>query len=1047
MLKRSSLIVLEWLAGFIGIGIVLGAVLFVRLAANPITMEDLTPILIDRLSDPSRGISASISSSALRWDSDQREIVADLQGLILHNKDGGVIATVPQAEARVRALPLLIGSVRFSSVKASGANINLERTIEGQLTLLGVEPQVKVKRKGVGGMGALLAKWPERVNNVQNQLERLGNVSVTASRLTITDRIADTTLTGTMPSLVVETSSNDAITGTGTLTIDTKPQPVTLTLDLRLFPDQGTGETIISFDQINPAMLGRMDQDYGALLPVDVTFKGYANITYMPDATMQATVAIDSLDKGVLIIPDMTDPLTVDKLSLNASLVATDSAGINRVTLNYLKAQRAGATITLTGTVGMAQSDDVRDLTVQAVVQNLPMNDVSPLWPVTAASNARAWVIPNMRDGMVTEATFEIVGQIPWADDGPKTDGFTYSKVGGTITLDNATVDYYRPLPPITQARAVATYDDKAFHIVIGGGRLLGLSLKEGGVVDIGGLSEDIQPMKTTVTAAGPLTDVLTVISSKPLEYLQKLDLDAQSMTGDVELTLDMGLPLLNALKMEEVDLKIDATAKNFASEKLVPALKLTQGDMRAQITTKQMSVKGDVTASGARVNVDWLEDFTAAAGQPGSTATIRANFIKPELEALGIDMVGAMDGALPATLTYKRFTAQPDELALQVDLTPVALDIPRLTYKKAKDVKGALIAEGTIKDGVITIDDIDADGPALDIKGSATLGKDGSLQSLKLATARIGENNAVIDYDKTGGVPKINIKGKQLNIGAFMDDGAAKPEEEKKPDEPASSYDIVIDLERAVFASEDAAAGRKERYFAPFKLSAARNMEGWQRISLNASASGAVPLLADLTPTPSGQSLTLETRDLGKVMYALDWTDDIMGGWLQVAGRGKPGKPLYADMIVSDYRVLDLPFLVRLLSAVSLDGILTAAKSSEGLAFKRLKGEIIIEGDNIKFKDVRTSGGALGLTAAGTINAETNNIDLEGTVVPFSTANKMLGSIPIVGQLLTGGEGGGLFAATYYAKGKLDDPQVSVNPLSVLAPGFLRNVFFLDND
>jgi len=41
----------------------------------------------------------------------------------------------------------------------------------------------------------------------------------------------------------------------------------------------------------------------------------------------------------------------------------------------------------------------------------------------------------------------------------------------------------------------------------------------------------------------------------------------------------------------------------------------------------------------------------------------------------------------------------------------------------------------------------------------------------------------------------------------------------------------------------------------------------------------------------------------------------------------------------------------------------------------------------------------------------------------------------------LTGG-GGGVFAATYRVTGPLDDARVSVNPLSTLAPGFLRNLF-----
>jgi hypothetical protein len=53
-----------------------------------------------------------------------------------------------------------------------------------------------------------------------------------------------------------------------------------------------------------------------------------------------------------------------------------------------------------------------------------------------------------------------------------------------------------------------------------------------------------------------------------------------------------------------------------------------------------------------------------------------------------------------------------------------------------------------------------------------------------------------------------------------------------------------------------------------------------------------------------------------------------------------------------------------------------------------------------------------------------------------------VLGNIPLLGTILTGPEGGGVFAANYRMRGAIDNPDVSVNPLSTLAPGILRNIF-----
>ena len=56
---------------------------------------------------------------------------------------------------------------------------------------------------------------------------------------------------------------------------------------------------------------------------------------------------------------------------------------------------------------------------------------------------------------------------------------------------------------------------------------------------------------------------------------------------------------------------------------------------------------------------------------------------------------------------------------------------------------------------------------------------------------------------------------------------------------------------------------------------------------------------------------------------------------------------------------------------------------------------------------------------------------------------NSFLGKIPLLGNLLAGTEdGGGVFAANFSITGPLEDPKASVNPLSALTPGILRNLF-----
>ena len=135
-----------------------------------------------------------------------------------------------------------------------------------------------------------------------------------------------------------------------------------------------------------------------------------------------------------------------------------------------------------------------------------------------------------------------------------------------------------------------------------------------------------------------------------------------------------------------------------------------------------------------------------------------------------------------------------------------------------------------------------------------------------------------------------------------------------------------------------------------------------------------------------------------------------------------------------------DAPALARLLQVLSLTGIFSALNQT-GLDFVTLDGEFRYFGGVLEVKDTRAFGSSIGITTAGSIFTGANVVRLDGTIVPAYTINQVLGKIPILGQILTGGKSEGVFAANYALSGSLENPEVSVNPLSALAPGFLRNL------
>ena len=139
---------------------------------------------------------------------------------------------------------------------------------------------------------------------------------------------------------------------------------------------------------------------------------------------------------------------------------------------------------------------------------------------------------------------------------------------------------------------------------------------------------------------------------------------------------------------------------------------------------------------------------------------------------------------------------------------------------------------------------------------------------------------------------------------------------------------------------------------------------------------------------------------------------------------------------------MVNAPVLARLLSIMALTGILDALEGG-GLAFSDLSAPFELQQGTLEIREARASGTTMGFTANGKIFQHADVVDLKGTVIPAYALNSVFGRIPLLGDLFTGGEkGGGIFAAAYTMTGPIEEPVVSVNPLSALTPGFLRNVF-----
>jgi hypothetical protein len=118
---------------------------------------------------------------------------------------------------------------------------------------------------------------------------------------------------------------------------------------------------------------------------------------------------------------------------------------------------------------------------------------------------------------------------------------------------------------------------------------------------------------------------------------------------------------------------------------------------------------------------------------------------------------------------------------------------------------------------------------------------------------------------------------------------------------------------------------------------------------------------------------------------------------------------------------------------------------ANENVSMERFDCDFVFDDSFVILKKGVGKSISLGFTVDGKLDRRNRTYALKGNLIPARFLNSILNNIPILGPLLSGGEGEGLFAMSYTVTGPFDKPDISANPLSMLAPGFLRKLFSPD--
>ncbi|MDC3068612.1 AsmA-like C-terminal region-containing protein [Candidatus Pelagibacter sp.] len=143
------------------------------------------------------------------------------------------------------------------------------------------------------------------------------------------------------------------------------------------------------------------------------------------------------------------------------------------------------------------------------------------------------------------------------------------------------------------------------------------------------------------------------------------------------------------------------------------------------------------------------------------------------------------------------------------------------------------------------------------------------------------------------------------------------------------------------------------------------------------------------------------------------------------------------SKLIIDNFKVQEVPALAKLLTLASLQGIADLL-TGEGIRFTDFEMKFSNKDELMRIEELYAIGPAISLLMEGYIESD-DLVSLKGTMVPATTINRTISSIPLLGDILVGKKvGEGVFGVSFKIKGPPKKLKTTVNPVKTLTPRFI---------
>ncbi|YBV97572.1 RNA-binding protein [Phyllobacteriaceae bacterium JZ32] len=674
-------------------------------------------------------------------------------------------------------------------------------------------------------------------------------------------------------------------------------------------------------------------------------------------------------------------------------------------------------------------------------IPEMPVAHAKQLWPIDVADGARLWVLTNLYGGKLTNSRIDIAFPGGRFNGPGKPAPLTADEIKADFFITDTRFDVVGDLPPVRDATGAVSVRGSHTTVTLEKGTAYTPSNRQADVSK-GTLIIPWGPQRPVladldITVKGDAAAIAEIISYRPIDALKHAPFTPEEVSGDVSSRIFVTFPVTRDAPEGSLKWNADIDFTGLDITKPISDQKVTDANGTLRITPDVAQIEADAQLNGIPATLDLTEPI-------GDSTAKKQQTVKLELDdKVRARVLPALNDILSGPMVVDLGMAVGNERTVTADLTKTEINIPWIGWKKGAGVPAKArmtLTASRLDDSDFEIRNLDLSGEAFRLHGDLTI-SDGELRSATFSQIRFNRTDDVkAKISRISGGYRADVNGASFDARALIKQITASGS--GTGGGGSSKTRLVVNAEL------DQVMGFNSETLQNVAVSYEGVGQTVSSLSINAKTASGKAFTATTSTQSGAKSVALQSSDAGAVLRFFDYYDRMRGGAINVSLTAQGDGPLRGQVAARDFAIVDEPRLSKIVSspppnggtslneAVRKDIDVSRVQFDRGYAqIEKGKGYVSLQRGVVR-------GPLIGTTFQGMLYDQNGNMSITGTFMPAYGLNRIFGELPILGALLGNGRDRGLIGITYKLTGSAKQPQIIVNPISVMAPGIFRSIF-----